>query len=115
VFEFLRNRNLDSNDFFANRAGRANPAFTQNTFGTAVGGPVVIPGYNGRNKTFWFFNYEGLRLRQAKTATGSYLSPAQMAGNLADDSAGTGILLTSSPPCIANPGSRKCHDAIEPL
>jgi hypothetical protein len=45
VFEFLRNRNLDSNDFFANRAGRANPAFTQNTFGTAVGGPVVIPGY----------------------------------------------------------------------
>src|ERR1041385_8965690 len=40
VFEFLRNRNLDANDFFANRAGRSKPAFTQNNYGTAVGGPV---------------------------------------------------------------------------
>jgi hypothetical protein len=115
VFEFLRNRNLDANDFFANRAGRPKPAFVQNNFGTAVGGPVVIPGYNGRNKTFWFFNYEGFRQRQANTATGVYPSPAQMAGNLADDSAGTGILPTSSPLCIANPTSRKCHDVIDPL
>src|SRR5262245_8110134 len=60
VFEFLRNRNLDANDFFANRAARAKPAFTQNNYGTAVGGPVVLPFYNGKDKTFWFFNDEGL-------------------------------------------------------
>jgi hypothetical protein len=114
VFEFIRNRNLDANDFFANRSGRSKPAFTQNNYGTAVGGPVVLPGYNGRNKTFWFFNYEGFRQRQANTATGTYPSPAQMAGNLADDSAGTGILPLSSPLCQANPTSRKCHDVIDP-
>lgn len=115
VFEFLRNRNLDANDFFANRAGSSKPAFTQNNFGTAVGGPVVLPGYSGKNKLFWFFNYEGLRQRQAGTATGLYPSAAQMAGNLADDSAGTGIFPTSSPVCQANPGSRKCRNVIDPL
>ena len=114
VFEFLRNRNLDANDFFANRAGRSKPAFTQNNYGTAVGGPVYLPGYNGKNKTFWFFNYEGFRQRQANTATGLYPSPAQMAGNLADDSAGTGIFPLNSPLCLANPSSRKCHDVIDP-
>jgi hypothetical protein len=114
LFEFLRNRNLDAIDFFANRAGSAKPAFTQNNFGTAVGGPVVLPGYNGKDKTFWFFNYEGFRQRQANTATALYPSPAQMAGNLADDSAGTGILPTSSPVCAANPTSSKCHNVTEP-
>ncbi len=114
LYEFLRNRNLDANDFFANRAGRTKPAFTQNNYGTAVGGPVLLPGYNGKNQTFWFFNYEGLRQRQANTATGLYPSPAQMAGNLADDSAGTGIFPTSSPICQASPNSRKCKDILDP-
>jgi hypothetical protein len=115
LYEFLRNRNLDSIDFFTNRAGGSKPAFSQNNFGTAVGGPVVIPGYNGKNRTFWFFNYEGFRQRQAGTAYGTYPSAAQMAGNLADDSTGTGILPANSPLCVANPKAFKCHDVIDPL
>ena len=116
LFEFLRNRNSDANDFFANRAGRGKPAFTQNNFGTAVGGPLIVPHiYNGKNRTFWFFNYEGFRQRQANTATAIYPSAAQMAGNLADDSTGTGILPSSSALCQANPSSRKCHDVLDPL
>ena len=115
VFEFLRNRNFDANDFFANRAGSKKPAFTQNNFGTAIGRVLFwFPGYNGKNKTFWFFNYEGFRQRQANTANGIYPSAAQMAGNLADDSAGTGIFPPSSPVCQANPTSSKCHNVIDP-
>jgi Carboxypeptidase regulatory-like domain len=114
VFEFLRNRNFDANNFFANRAGSTKPAFTQNNFGTAVGGPVVLPFYKGKDKTFWFFNYEGFRQRQANTSTGLYPSPAQMAGNLADDSAGTGIFPLSSALCQANPQSSKCRNVIDP-
>ncbi len=114
LFEFLRNRNFDANTFFANRAGSPKPAFTQNNFGTAVGGPVVIPFYKGKDKTFWFFNYEGFRQRQANTSTGLYPSPAQMAGNLADDSWGTGIFPLSSALCQANPKSPKCRDVIDP-
>lgn len=115
IFEFLRNRVLDANNFFANRAGRPKPAFSQNNFGTAVGGPVVLPGYNGKDKTFWFFNYEGFRQREGRTLTGLYPSRAQLAGNLADDSAGTGIYPTGSDFCKTNPKSRKCADVIDPF
>lgn len=116
VFEFFRNKVLDANDFFLNRTGRPRPPLTLNNFGTAVGGPVLLPKiYNGRSRTFWFFNYEGFRQRQSSAATANYPSAAQLAGNLADDSAGTGLFPTSSALCQANPTSRKCVDVRDPL
>lgn len=115
VFEFWQNRELNANDFFLNRTGRPKPPLNQHNFGTAIGGPVWIPKlYNGKNRTFWFFNYEAFRQRQSNSATGNYPSQAQLAGNLADDSAGTGIFPRSSPLCQANPTARKCVDIIDP-
>jgi hypothetical protein len=62
AYEYLRNRVLNANTFFSNKAGIKRPAFTQNQFGAFAGGPVYIPHvYDGRNKTFWFFSGEGLR------------------------------------------------------
>jgi hypothetical protein len=67
LWEFLRNKDLNANTFFNNRSGIGRPPFTQNQFGGNAGGPVYIPGlYDGRNKTFWFFNYEGFRQRQGQ-------------------------------------------------
>jgi len=44
------------------------PHLVRNEFGVNVGGPMYIPGvYDGRNRSFWFFNYEGYRLRQPTT------------------------------------------------
>jgi hypothetical protein len=72
VFDYLRNDVFDANDWFANRAGQPNPPMRQNDFGGTFSGPILLPrfgeggkqpGYNGRNKTFFFFSYEGLRLR----------------------------------------------------
>ena len=65
AYDFLRNNDLDSADYFENQ----NPAplnklphLERNVFGGTVGGPVVIPHvYNGRNRTFFFFDYEGTR------------------------------------------------------
>ena len=115
VFDFWQNRELNATDFFLNRTGRFAPPLNLHDFGTAIGGPVVIPKvYNGRNRTFWFFNYEGYRQRSASAATGLYPSRAQLGGNLADDSAGTGIFPRSSAVCTANPTSRKCADVIDP-
>jgi Carboxypeptidase regulatory-like domain/TonB dependent receptor-like, beta-barrel len=54
-WEFLRNDNLDANDFFANRSGAKLREFKQNQFGVAAGGPII------RNKTFIFGSYEGFR------------------------------------------------------
>lgn len=116
VFEFNRDERFDATDFFLNRTDRPKQPFLQNNFGTAAGGPLVLPGlYNGRNRTFWFFNYEGFRQDVTSSATGLYPSEAQLRGNLADDSAGTGLFPTGSAFCQANPGSRKCLDVLDPL
>ncbi len=58
LFEFFRNDALDATDWFANANQLPKPALRQNDFGGVLGGPVV------RNRTFFFFSYEGLRLRQ---------------------------------------------------
>jgi hypothetical protein len=62
LFEFLRNDKLDANNFFTNAAGQPRPPFRQNQFGFALGGPALIPKiYNGRNRTFFFADYQGFR------------------------------------------------------
>ena len=43
LFEFFRDEKFDANDFFLNRTNRDKPPFRQNNFGTAVGGPLVVP------------------------------------------------------------------------
>jgi hypothetical protein len=57
LYEFHRNAPLDANNFFANRTGRDRPSFIRHQFGANFGGPV--PGV--KDKTFFFYSYEGLR------------------------------------------------------
>ena len=65
LFDFFRNDALDANDWFANANSLSKPELRQNDFGGVLGGPVLIPKlYDGRNRTFFFFSYEGLRLLQ---------------------------------------------------
>ena len=61
AFEFIRNSAVDARTYF-NRAPSAFPSLKLNQFGGSFGGPIVIPHvYNGRNKTFFFVDYEGSR------------------------------------------------------
>src|SRR5207248_705447 len=68
--------------------------------------------YNGKDRSFFMFNYEGFRLVRGSTYNGLYPSRAQLGGNLADDSAGTGLFPTNSAFCLANAASPKCVDII---
>jgi hypothetical protein len=69
LFEYFRNSVLDSNNWFNDAAGLPKTAERQNDFGGTVGGPVEIPGlYNGKDRTFFFFSYEGLRLTVPQAA-----------------------------------------------
>jgi len=65
VFEFVRNSAFDARNFFDRQSAgdeRRIPPFTRNEFGFTTGGPVVVPGvYNGRNRTFFFGEYQGFR------------------------------------------------------
>ncbi|MCL5743290.1 MAG: TonB-dependent receptor [Acidobacteria bacterium] len=56
--EFLRNSAMDANNFFSNRAGVPLTSFRRNQYGFSVGGPVLLPHYNGRNRTFYFVDYD---------------------------------------------------------
>jgi len=74
VFDYLRNDVFDSNDWFNNYNGVRKPALRQNDFGGTAGGPIAIPRlYSGRDKSFFFVSYEGLRLTQPTAATQQYV------------------------------------------
>jgi hypothetical protein len=77
VFNYIRNDVLDANDWFANANRLARAPLRQNDFGGVVGGPIYLPRFgeggrrlwSGKDRTFFFFSYEGLRLRQPVTST----------------------------------------------
>src|SRR6185295_6922505 len=98
AWEFLRNEKLDANNFFSNAGGVARQAFKQNQFGFTLGGPVAIPKlYHGKDRTFFFGDYDGTRRRT--TASSSLLDIPPPAFRSGDFSAYT--------PRIFDPRSRR--------
>ena len=82
VYEFLRNSFFDANDWFNKRAGNPTAPFRMNQFGGTVGGPITIPHvYNGHDKTFFFFSYQGTRRTKGSTFIGSVPTVAQRNGD----------------------------------
>ncbi len=82
AFEFLRNSDLDANNFFSNLNGLPRPHFERNQFGIFAGGPLYIPGlYKQRNKTFIFGGYEGLRQATPLTYVSTTPTAAMKSGD----------------------------------
>ena len=78
-FDYLRNGVFDANDWFNNYFGQPEPGLRQNDFGGTLGGPVRIPLlYDGKDRTFFFFSYEGLRVVQPQAATVSFVPDAYL-------------------------------------
>jgi hypothetical protein len=68
LFEYNKNDAFNANSWQQNALGGKKAHFTNNIYGGVIGGPVWIPKiYDGHDKTFFFFNYEGTRYRQAGT------------------------------------------------
>jgi hypothetical protein len=80
LFEFVRNDFFDAKNFFASPT-QPTPAYKQNQFGGSIGGPIR------KDKTFFFMDYEGLRVRKAQTQLFTVPTDAERAGNFT----GTGI------------------------
>jgi hypothetical protein len=80
--EYLRNQAFDANLYFHNLDGLKKTPDHRNQFGAAGGGPLYIPGlYRQRNKTFFFGNYEGLRLNNAGSYSAIVPTTAQESGD----------------------------------
>jgi Carboxypeptidase regulatory-like domain len=78
AFEFLRNDRFDANNFFNNRAGRPKPDFSQHQFGGTLGGPLM------QNRTFFFADYQGYRVKQGQTFLSTVPSELMRQGNFSE-------------------------------
>ncbi len=78
AFEFLRNDAFDANNFFNNRAGREKPDFSQHQYGGTIGGPLV------KDKTFYFFDYQGYKINQGATYLSTVPSAKMRAGDFSE-------------------------------
>jgi hypothetical protein len=81
AYEFLRNSAMDAKNYY-DPGDQDIPPFKQNQFGFSLGGPVVLPKiYNGRDKTFFFTDYQGTRIRSSETFLASVPSAAWRTGD----------------------------------
>jgi hypothetical protein len=82
AYEFLRNDKLNANSWTSNRVGLPRNSFRRNEYGVALGGPVRIPKlYDGRNKTFFFFNWEQVPQRSPDNILVTVPTAAERAGD----------------------------------
>lgn len=81
LYEFLRNDKFDARNFFAT----SNPPFKQNQYGFTVGGPAYLPKiFDGRNKLFFFADYEAFKQRTVNVVDTAIPSLAHRQGNFSD-------------------------------
>ena len=117
VYEFFRNDALDARNYFESPADPKVP-LRQNQFGFVLSGPVYIPKlYDGRNKTFFMANYEGLRQVQNNTGFDTVLTQQERSGNFSDLPAGTqlnGLPGNIIPPSQLSPQALKAIAYMPP-
>jgi hypothetical protein len=105
VFEFLRNSALDANTYFANQSGTPLPSFKRSQFGGSLTGPAYFPKlYNGKDKTFFLFSYEGLRQGTESEVTTSVPSGLQRTGDFSQtfNAAGQQVLVYDPATTVAS-------------
>lgn len=79
LFDYFRNTVLDANDWFSNLYGTPRGPMRQNDFGGTLGGPLIIPRvYDGKQRSFFFISYEGLRLLLPHAVDNFYVPTAEL-------------------------------------
>lgn len=102
AYEYLRNRDMDARNFFD---GSTKPGYTRSQFGSGLGGPVR------RDKTFFFFSFDGLEEREGLTQIGTTPTAAERAGNFA----GSGQTVIDPFTQMPFPGDQIPQSRIDPL
>jgi hypothetical protein len=101
-YDFLRNNDFDARNFFSPSVSPLH----RNQFGGNAGGPALLPHYKGRDRTFWFFAYEGMQQRLGQTSSGTVVPTALERTGDFSQSFVRGKLISVAPPStvtVANP------------
>lgn len=85
AYEFVRNNDFDARNTFTDAHRSGPPPFHQNQFGATVGGPVLLPHFNGGNKAFFFFGYEGWRYSKPTSAEDRIPTAAELSGDFSSN------------------------------
>lgn len=96
VYEYLRNKVLNANDFFNNASGQPRPAFTQNQFGGNAGGRII------RDKLFWFAGYERFSERRGLPFLTTVPTAAMKTGDFSNLRDGSGAVIPIFDPCAGD-------------
>ncbi|HEY6333385.1 MAG TPA: TonB-dependent receptor, partial [Blastocatellia bacterium] len=115
AYEFLRNTDFDANSFFNNLNDEPRDVLKRSQFGGTLGGPIWLPKvFNGKDKAFWFFSYEGQRQTSEGAAETTTYTPAELKGNFSqadpDDRADVAAFLKAFP--FFQPNSALAAEAI---
>ncbi len=109
LYNFAQSDVLNANDWNSNRRGFAKAGFQKYQFGGTFGGPVKIPKvYDGKNRTFFFFNYDGLRQYQdASLRTATMPTDLERAGDFSRTVNTAGQPVTIYDPATYNPATNR--------
>jgi hypothetical protein len=80
AWEYIRNNAFDSTNAFTPE-GQGTPFLRQHQYGFDVGGPVLLPKYNGKNRTFFFVAYEHLQIHRQNIQVSRPLTAAERTGD----------------------------------
>ncbi len=114
LYEFLRNDAFDAVGYFDGQKSK----LRRNQFGATVGGPVLLPRiYNGRNRTFFLFTWDSLRLIQGQSQRGLTPRPEMLKGDFsgATDAFGKPITLLDTVSRSPFPGNRIPASRLNPV
>jgi outer membrane receptor protein involved in Fe transport len=101
-FEFLRNDALNAATFFDNANGLPRNVLKRNQYGATLGGPILLPKVNGKDRFFFFVGYQGQRLSEKlSTGEGTVFTPAQLAGDFSQSAGSNGLNPTGPDPGVA--------------
>ncbi len=122
AYEFYRHTNLNANYFFNNASPtpRRRPPLIRHQFGGTLGGPVYLPWlYNGKNKTFFFANYELMRQTEDVVVDRTVYTNEAKQGLFRFITSGvtrnpdTGAVLTSNSRVVVDPATGKIRPGVE--
>jgi Carboxypeptidase regulatory-like domain len=109
AYEFNQVSALAATPFFTNKAGQTKPVTRFNQWGLTAGGPLWIPKvFNGRNKVFWFFGWEGINDSFPEPITTTVPTLAERNGDLSDL-----LKVPNSDSCVKQTGFN-CYQIFDP-